>query len=302
MTAMKLSTIIFTLALTLSSALTLSAQEHRRGDGGPQGGDRDAEAKAKMEEEKAAYYADADSALYGVRYLMEYLYNKENNLTFKEDRVCLIAPGVSMERSYEGIGEMRWRAANKGQQGGDPTLSYRLTPDYYFYYPDSTRSVSTYRILSQEYLVKETTEPLKWNIADETRKIGEYEARKATLARDGREWTAWFTTDLPCQGAPRDFNGLPGVVLELTDAGGEVKWTFHSIVENTPDDQLYVKFPDSLNRIDPSRLARLISIIALVDNNSLQRSGLMEKGGAYPEKYRPSTGLDACLIDNPISR
>lgn len=296
---MKLSAIIFAFALGIS-ALPLAAQEQRQG-----GHDREAraaEAKAKLAEEAAAYYADADSALYGVRYLMTYLYNKEHNLTFKEDRVVLISPRVSMERSYEGIGETRWRTAHPGQNGGgDPSLSYRLTPDYYFYYPDSARQVNTYRIIADEFLVSDSPLSLPWQITDETKKIGEYTARKATLDREGRQWTAWFTTDLPCQGAPRDFNGLPGVVLELADATGEVAWTFHSIVENLPDDQLFIKFPENLRTVEPERLARLRNIFALTGNDAIQRAGLME-GKSLPEKYRPSTGLDACLIDNPIVR
>ena len=144
--------------------------------------------------------------------------------------------------------------------------------------------------------------PNVWTITDEHKKIGEYDARKATLTRDGREWTAWFTTDLSYQGAPSYFNGLPGVVLELSDATGEVAWTFHSIVENKPDDQLYVKFPDTLKSVEPARLSKLIKLFALVDNNNLQRLGLMDGSNPFPEKYRPSTGLDACLIDNPIVR
>ena len=297
---MKISAIILALAIGVS-ALPVAAQEQQQ-----KGNDREAreaEAKAKRAEEAAAYYADADSALDGVRYLMSYLYNKENNLTFKEDRVVLISPRVSMDRSYEGIGETRWRAANPGQNsGGDPSLAYRLTPDYYFYYPDSARQVNTYRIISEEFLVSDSPLSLPWRLTDETKQIGEYTARKATLDRDGRQWTAWFTADLPCQGAPRDFNGLPGVVLELADATGEVSWTFHSIVENLPDDQLFIKFPEKLRTVSPDHLARLRTIFALSGNDAIQRSGLMDGKNMFPEKYRPSTGLDACLIDNPIAR
>ena len=299
---MKLQVIFFSLVAAASISIPAAAQNQPHQGGNSDREARAAEAKAKYAEQAAAYYANADSALYGVRYLFSYLYNKEKNLTFKEDRVVLISPRVSMERSYEGIGETRWRNANPKAQGGDPSLSYRLTPDYHFFYPDSARQVYTYRILGDEYLVSDGVCPNSWNITDEHKKIGEYDARKATLSRDGREWTAWFTTDLPCQGAPSYFNGLPGVVLELSDATGEVAWTFNSIVENLPDNQLYVKFPDTLKTVEPDRLAKLIKIFALTDNGTLQHLGLMNGNNPFPEKYRPSTGLDACLIDNPIVR
>lgn len=286
-------------------ALGAAAQQPHRPDGrGGQGGDRDAkaaEAKAKRAEEAAKYYANADSALYGVRYLMKYLYNKEKNLTFKEDRVVLVSPRVTVDMSYEGIGESRWRNANPNSQGGDPSLSYRLTPSYYFFYPDSMRQVETYRIIAEEYLLSDRICDNKWNLSSEEKKIGEYTCRKATLDKGGRKWTAWYTTDLSGVAAPRDFNGLPGVIIELTDDDAEVSWTFNSIVKSLPDDKLYIKFPDSYNVMEPEKFRKLVKIYALSDYNHIQRSKLWSKNpGNFPEKFRPSTGLDACLIDNPI--
>lgn len=302
---MKLKSIVI-LCISFIIALGASAQQP-----GPQGqrgggGDREAkaaEAKAKKAEEAAVYFADADSALYGVRYLMKYLYNKEHNLTFKEDRVVLVSPRVTVDMSYEGIGERRWREANPDSKGGDPTLAYRLTPSYYFYYPDSMRQVYTYRIIADDFLLSDGTCDNEWTVTSDEKQIGDYACRKATLDKGGRQWTAWFTTDLPCEAAPRDFNGLPGVIIELDDSTGEVAWTFNGIVNSIPEDKLFIKFPDSYREIDPARFEKLVKIFALSDHNYVQRAGLWDlKTGNYPEKYRPSTGLDACLIDNSIEK
>nr|WP_301710196.1 hypothetical protein [uncultured Duncaniella sp.] len=116
-------TIISTILL-LSLGLSASAQNpghNRRGEG-----DREAAAKemqAKMKEEANAYYANADTAEYGIRYRLKYLFNKEKNLTFEEDRIVLITPKVTLYQSYEGIGETRWRLANPNGQGGDLGLA-----------------------------------------------------------------------------------------------------------------------------------------------------------------------------------
>ena len=73
--------------------------------------------------------------------------------------------------------------------------------------------VRTYRIVTDEFLIDDAKCENKWNVTSEEKKIGEYNCRKATLDKGGRKWTAWFTTDLPHQAAPRTFAGLPGVVL-----------------------------------------------------------------------------------------
>lgn len=65
----------------------------------------------------------------------------------------------------------------------------------------------------------------KWNVTQETKKIGKYICYKATteIKREGR-WgkksipvTAWFTTDLPYRFGPKQYSGLPGMILELTE-------------------------------------------------------------------------------------
>lgn len=304
---------LFVVSLTFAAAVSAFAQRpHDGGEGGgaPRGdrreeaASREAEAKAKMKEEAKAYYANADSAFYGVRYLFKYLCNKQNNLLYKEDRMVLMSPGASLDMSYEGLGESRWREANPGSKGGDTSLAYRLTPDYYFFYPATGRQVKTYRILADDFMIYDTSCDNDWKLsADETRRIGEYDCRKATLDKGGRRWTAWYTADLPLQGAPMHFDGLPGVVLNLRDDTGEVEWSFNGLVENQPESTLFIKFPDTFEKVDPDKFPLLVKIVALTDANNLQRSGVMDKhSGYYPEKYRPSTGLDAVLVDNPIFR
>lgn len=59
---------------------------------------------------------------------------------------------------------------------------------------------------------------LKWNITDEKKKILNYTATKATLTFRGREYTAWFSEDIPFQDGPYKFSKLPGLILELYDA------------------------------------------------------------------------------------
>lgn len=59
---------------------------------------------------------------------------------------------------------------------------------------------------------------MQWNISSEKEKIGEYMTQKATTSFGGREWTAWFSADLPFQDGPYKFHGLPGLIVKIEDA------------------------------------------------------------------------------------
>lgn len=67
-------------------------------------------------------------------------------------------------------------------------------------------------------------EKYDWIITAESKKIGEYTCYKATSERklknrNGTEYLssviAWFAPVLPYNFGPKDFNGLPGLILEL---------------------------------------------------------------------------------------
>ena len=63
-----------------------------------------------------------------------------------------------------------------------------------------------------------------WKITSESKKIGVYTCYKAIsekvlVNRNGNEYlspvVAWFAPELPYSYGPKDFNGLPGLILEL---------------------------------------------------------------------------------------
>ncbi|AZA86943.1 GLPGLI family protein [Chryseobacterium shandongense] len=60
-------------------------------------------------------------------------------------------------------------------------------------------------------------ENLKWNIYSEKKKIGIYNCQKAKTAYGDREWTAWFTNDIPVNDGPYIFHDLPGLIITITD-------------------------------------------------------------------------------------
>lgn len=95
---------------------------------------------------------------------------------------------------------------------------------------------------SKLFLIKDELEDLNWELGSETKNIGDYTCYKATLKREVevRESgisingdkdldqeaepkmeeitiTAWYTPQIPVNTGPRNYHGLPGLILEVTD-------------------------------------------------------------------------------------
>ncbi len=77
--------------------------------------------------------------------------------------------------------------------------------------------------IGEDFLI--SIPPFEWKLTQETKKIGNYFCYKATTikhveGRNGkmqRAVTAWYTTQIPYNFGPKDYNGLPGLILELQE-------------------------------------------------------------------------------------
>jgi GLPGLI family protein len=69
--------------------------------------------------------------------------------------------------------------------------------------------------LGKKYYVKDNIYDWKWVISDETKKIDNYNCKKATTTFLGYQYTAWFTEDIPVNCGPDRFHGLNGLIIHL---------------------------------------------------------------------------------------
>ncbi len=75
----------------------------------------------------------------------------------------------------------------------------------------------------------DTCNLLKWVIKNESKNIDKYKCTKAICNFRGRNYTAWFSTDIPVTVGPWKFNGLPGLIFQITDESGLFVWNLEKI-------------------------------------------------------------------------
>lgn len=80
------------------------------------------------------------------------------------------------------------------------------------------------------------TEPIpkqQWTLKDDLQTIHGYRCQKATCRWRGRDYEAWFTTEIPIQHGPWKFGGLPGLIVKISDAKKEYNFELVKL-ERTP--------------------------------------------------------------------
>ncbi|MGX9987380.1 GLPGLI family protein [Soonwooa purpurea] len=78
-----------------------------------------------------------------------------------------------------------------------------------------------------------------WKLINESKIIDSFNCKKAVLNYKGREWTAWYSTDIPLSYGPYKFTGLPGLIIKISDEKGDYSF---EIVKSVSNDNLKGKF------------------------------------------------------------
>lgn len=76
---------------------------------------------------------------------------------------------------------------------------------------------TVYSIQNFEVFQLKDKPKLMWKIEKHTKEVSSLQVQKATAKFGGRNWTAWFTKEIPFQEGPYKFSGLPGMIVELYD-------------------------------------------------------------------------------------
>ena len=119
----------------------------------------------------------------------------------------------------------------------------------------SKRFVKQSDLLGKMFLIQDSLKTTPWKLQGDTKNIGEYTCYKATLERavdadtfsdeDTKKTqtvTAWYTPQIPVSNGPEEFQGLPGLILELSYDSQTI---LCSKVLLNPAKQVVIKEPSS---------------------------------------------------------
>ncbi len=112
-------------------------------------------------------------------------------------------------------------------------------------------------IYGKLFLIKDSLSSKQWELVNETKNIGTYTCYKAIFKEEvtsqtvndkneieevtkERTTTAWYTPQIPVNTGPQNFNGLPGLILEIND--GKLTLICSKIILN-PKEKIEIKEP-----------------------------------------------------------
>lgn len=102
-------------------------------------------------------------------------------------------------------------------------LATEKDASYYFSYLNSQKILFGVEIAYGYYHFEDNIPEIKWELLTETKKIGGFSCKKATGKFRGRNYTAWYTEEIPVNAGPWKLKGLSGLILEVADEKGVYK-------------------------------------------------------------------------------
>ncbi len=82
---------------------------------------------------------------------------------------------------------------------------------------------TNYTVLKNYLLVKDSLNIYEWELLNERKEILGYNCLKAKTTFRGRTYYAFYTPEIPIPYGPWKFQGLPGLILEVTDSENRIK-------------------------------------------------------------------------------
>jgi GLPGLI family protein len=130
------------------------------------------------------------------------------------------------------------------------------------FYVDNLDNIILHQIdfMGDYFLIE--CEKIKWNLTQESKKIGDYLCYKANGLKfiENREGVqeitivAWYSSDLPFNFGPKGYTGLPGLILELQEG----KLTFSAVkIELKSTEQIEVKKPTKGKEVTESEFKKI---------------------------------------------
>ncbi len=143
-------------------------------------------------------------------------------------------------------------ALETGDQSRVSGYAYKTYTYVYKDYAKAQTTVYDQAGLMERGVYDEPFSEIEWMIGDSIKTVLGYECTIATADYHGRKWTAWFAPEIPIQDGPWKLQGLPGLILEAAESGGQHRFVADGIEQTSQP--IYPMFRrkeyDRMGRID----------------------------------------------------
>jgi len=193
-----------------------------------------------------AFAQSPDKALTRVSYSFSHIQDTtQKDRPYTENMLLLVGKNASVYTSYEKINQnIRLRQRLEEQmknQAGNSAFSINLdnrgskptSAIDYFYFAKENKFFTKERVYNN-YIVKEPETKINWKITKDTASFSGVSCKKATAYFKGRNWIAWYATELPFQSGPWKLNGLPGLIIQAYDKTKTVQFLFAGMENVVP--------------------------------------------------------------------
>ncbi|MDE5436975.1 GLPGLI family protein [Elizabethkingia meningoseptica] len=129
-------------------------------------------------------------------------------------------------------------------------ITKTFSRDYLFFVKKDLKKEKVnryYSILLDLFDVSDKLPKFNWKLSKDSKVIGQMKCQKATTSYKGREWIAWFTTEVPISDGPYIFNGLPGLIVALNDTKNNYEFNLIKIQKGS--ENLYGRYPNLIKSI-----------------------------------------------------
>lgn len=144
---------------------------------------------------------------------------------------------------------------------GHMVLNLYTTPikNFYLRYPNENRLVDIQCISSSfdAYYTEGSDLSQLWELKNDTKEIGGYSCQQATTSFNGRNYIAWFTTELPFQAGPWKLNGLPGLILSAYDEAREVVFEYAGFDAIDSQEPFFIEVPFYVTKGTKAEIAKM---------------------------------------------
>lgn len=200
------------------------------------------------------------------------------------------------------LGDSALYAAYKLTGGIVPREGKKVSSDeWYLFYGDQELYSKGLGLLGS-FVLKQPFPTIEWVITSEKKVIEGYSCQKAKGSFGGREYTAWFTTDLSFSAGPWKLNGLPGLILSAQDGTGRISFEFAglSVDKNSIEK---VHWPTKFNIISYKEYQKLAEVYNKNPHGYIERKiggSLTVNGGQRLEPRKKSVLAPDPKINFPL--